>query len=228
MKLKSFIFIIIFSFVTLKYSFAQSFDTTKIKNDSILKKIFSFIPEEWSVSINDSEFTFERKDSVWILNEDRFNSPKTNETKDEKNERIKQEGKKSKSRLVLKYENRWSYEKILVAKNMNPSIYGEISKLPEKYNITNLYDKSLSSRGNAVYTGVTTNERDQIAKFENEKNKLLSKVVKIPVYNTERYSFFIKSMYGYNDNTHQIYPEEASLQLYQILALFSELTEKFN
>jgi hypothetical protein len=204
------------------YIFAQKPDTAKINNDSTLKKIFSYMPEGWDITINDSEFIFVRKDSIWVLDEDRFNPTIANETKSEKTERIIRQGNRTISRIILKYEDRWSDNKILVAKNMNPLLYKQISALPEKYNITGLYNKNLSTRGNAVYTAVTKKDKDQVAKFEKERKELLAKIVRLPNYNTDKYSFFIKSMVGYNDNTHQVYPDDASSQLYKIISLFSE------
>jgi len=197
-----------------------------IKNDSILNKICALIPKGWTVSTNDSEFVFVRKDSIWILNENRFNSTKTTESKSDKQERIKKEGSKGTTILILKYQKRWSYERILVANNMNPSLYTAIGQLPEKYQITNLYDKSQSVRGNVVYTGSTPKEKAQIAKYEKEKKELLSKVTKIPDFNTSNYSLFTYSISGTNDSNHSVYPEDASLELFQILALFCDYAKK--
>ncbi|MFA5783139.1 MAG: hypothetical protein WC868_12805 [Bacteroidales bacterium] len=222
--MKKLLFIIITFIISSRFSYTQNSDTTSLHfhEDSILNKIITSIPKGWIVSTKNGEIIFEKTDSVLILNEDRYNTQNINKTKAERIERIKTHGIKGKSRLVLKYENRWTYEKILTVKNTNTYVYQEIKKLPEKYKIANLYDKTLSSRETAIYTGVTQKEKDQISKYEKEKKELLSNTIVLPNYNTEKYSFFTKSMSGYNDNTHDIYPEEASLQLFQILTLFIE------
>ena len=61
-----------------------------------------------------------------------------------------------------------------------------------------------------------------IAQYEKEKKELLSKIVILPNYHTENFSFFYEYMTGFDDNTHLIYPEEASLQLFRIKILFFE------
>jgi len=219
------ILLIIITFVALgKFSYTQNSDSTSLSfnEDSILKKIITLLPEGWNSSIKKDSLIFERLDTTWILAKNQSDSSNKQETRTEKNERIKKNGVITKSHIILKYEPKWNYEKKLSVKNCNTVLSQEIQKLPGKYNIVQLYNSTLSTRGNPVYTGITPKEKNQIAKYENEKNELQSKIVTLPDYNSEKYSFFIKSMSGYNDNTHDIYPEEASLQFFQILTLFFE------
>jgi len=220
---KIFLFIIICA-LSANYIHSQNPDTLSIdiRNDSVLKKIFNFLPEGWKVSESNNKLIFEKIDSVLILNEDRYNDKNKKLSKAEKIERIKKNGVKGKSMIVFNYEKKWTTEMLMVSKSTNSYINNELKKLPAKYNISNLYNKSLSTRNKIVYTGKTQKEKEQIAKFEKEKNELLTKIVVLPNYNTENFSFFNESMIGFNDNTHLIYPDETSSQLFQIKILFIE------
>ena len=93
---KIFFFIIIFV-VSAKSSQSQNSDTLSpnIKNDSVLKKIFSLLPEGWKVSDLNNKIIIERIDSVLILNEDRYNDKNKILTKVKQTEKIKTLGVKA-------------------------------------------------------------------------------------------------------------------------------------
>lgn len=226
--MKRALLLMVIFFILHNVSYSQNADTSLLQmyNDTILKKIFEFIPKGWAISVNNDQLVFERADSVLILTEDRYNDQNLKKTKFEKTERIKSLGKKGKSRIVLRFENIWSPEKILAGKNVASFIYQDLKKLPAKYGITNLYDTTLSTRENSVYTGVSEKEKKQVEKYEKAKKELLLNFVQLPNFNTEKYSFFITSKSGFNDNTHSIYPEEASSELYQILTIFVEYSKR--
>lgn len=193
-----------------------------ILNDSILNRVYSYLPKGWTVIESTNQIAFLRLDSVYSLEEYRFGSSNIGETKAERNERIKNEGKKGVSKFVLRYEDKWSYSKLLSSKNNNTYYNQKLQKLPEKYKISNLYNAELSTKQNPVYIGVTDKEKDAIKKFEKEREEISAKITTLPNYNTEKYSFFIISMEGCNDDNHYVLPEEASLQFFKLISLFTE------
>ncbi len=218
----SIIFIILFSPIFL---LGQSDSTFKSSlNDSILNKIYSHIPKGWTITEKGNQIVFQRNDSIFSLEEYRFDTKYMTETKAEKNEKIITNGKKIVSKLVLRYETRWSYSKTLTTKNNNALYSQKLQKLPEKYKITSLYNKKLSTKLNSVYTGITDKEKDAVKKYEKERVEILSKIITLPMYNTEKYSFFIVSMEGYNNDNHYIIPEAASSEFFKILTLFFEFS----
>ncbi|NTW32446.1 MAG: hypothetical protein HGB12_07455 [Bacteroidetes bacterium] len=201
-------------------------DSIVFSHDTILNKIISFIPHNWIYYTKGNDMIFERGDSSYVLHENRVNAPKKNETKTQQNERIVKNGTKIKSKIVLKFEEKWDYNKMIVIKNNNAYLYKNLQSLPDKYNINNLYDSTLSTKSNAVYIGKTKSEKNKIDKYLKEKDEILSKVTAKPNYNTQKYSFFIKELIGCNDDNNFAYPENASAELYQILSVFFELSSK--
>lgn len=204
-------------------SFGQtdtSFQSTL--NDTVLNKIYSYLPKGWTVIESSNQLIFQSTDSVYILENYRFDSSFQSATKAERIEYVIKNSKKGISRIIFRYENRWNYTKTLTSKNNNSYYNQKLQKLPEKYKITSLYNKELSTRQNPVYVGTTDKEKDAIKKFEKERIEILAKITTMPNYNTEKCSIFLVSMEGCNDDMHYIVPDDASLQLFKILSLFFE------
>jgi hypothetical protein len=209
--------------VFCKISTGQTDSTFKsLLNDSIINKIYSYLPKGWIVTEGKNQLIFQYPDSVISLEGSRFDTTYLKEIKAERIERIKTFGKKGLSRIVLNYETKWSYTKLLTTKNTNSTYSQKLKKLPEKYGITALYNKELSTKQNPLYIGVTDNEKNAVKKYENERKEILAKITTMPNYNTEKYTFFLVSYEGCNDDSHFVIPEEASLQMYKILSLFFE------
>lgn len=220
---RTLIFISLFIFFNISFGQVDSSFKSTL-NDTVLNKIYSFFPKGWTVLEGKNHIIFQRPDSVYILEEYRFGSTHSGETKAERNERIMKEGKKGVSRIILRYENRWNYTKTLTSRNNNIYHTQKIQKLPEKYKITSLYNKELSTKQNPVYIGTTDKEKEAVKKFEKEHAEIMAKITTLPNYNSEKYSFFLVSTEGCNDDNHFVIPDEASLQLYKILSLFFEFS----
>jgi GR25 family glycosyltransferase involved in LPS biosynthesis len=203
---------------------SQNADTISTFNDDyILKKLIPAIPMGWNIIKTDSEIIIKRKDSIFIADRRKLNIPMFKKISDDT---ILKYGTKSAGKIILRYENRWTEEQKINAKSNNIQIYQQMSKLPGKYNIYNLKDKTKSTKQETVYTGNTDKEKELIKQFENEKNELVAKLINFPKYNTEKYSLFLKSTIGCDDEYISVYPSSASIELYNILTLFFELTEK--
>jgi len=212
-------------------SYAQNNDSTSLKIDSvlnykddyILRKIVPVLPLGWTFEAKNNEFIISKIDSVYIADKTIFNVPRNKKLSDDT---IIIYGIKTQSKIIYRYENRWTTEQNMKANSNNTPIFIQLSKLPEKYNITKLVDKSKSSRENTVYTGKTEEEKDLINLFEKERLELRKKLIQKPIYHTEKYSLFLISTTGGNDSNFSVYPDNASNELYSILTLFFELTEK--
>lgn len=203
-------------------SFAQVSDTIK-SDDAILSKIIKSMPKGWEFEANSGKFIFTKTDSVFIASRKILNYPMTKKIPADT---ILKHGTKTTSYIVYKYETRWTTEQTMSSYSNNTKIYQKIKGLPQKYNITTLYDKSLSTRGNVIYTGKTDDEKSRIKKFEEEKSGLLKKIIQLPNYHTDYYSLFLIESHGCNDDDICVAPDNASLQLYEILALIQDFTEK--
>ena len=221
--MKTIIFLFCF-FINSCLVTAEPSDTTfNYKNDNILKKIFSVLPSGWKFFEKDGFIIIERTDSVTMINRRQINKFSLQKIQDDT---IMKYGFKAKSSIVYKYEKRWTYENTVKANGNNMLIYQQLQKLPEKYNISKLFNKSESTKINTVYKGSDKQEIMLIEQYEKEKDMLESQLIKLPDYHTEKYSLFLVSKYGCNDDEHSVLPAEASIQLYDILILFRELTEK--
>jgi len=210
---------------------AQSPDTVpndtvfNYKQDYILRKIIPVLHQGWTFTEKDGEFIIEKDDSIYIADRRKLNIPYGKKIPDDT---ILKFGTKAKSAIIYSYEKRWSFEQILAANTNNTDIFQQLKKISEKYNINSLIDKSKSTKENVVYIANTDKEKAQLEQYEKEKKELLSKLITKPKYHTEKYSLFLKSTYGCNNDFFSVYPAEASIQLYDILILFNELTEKSN
>jgi hypothetical protein len=222
--MKTKLFLLFFFLIFISSINAQSIDTSKsYLNDNILNRIIPALPQGWSFYDKTGEFCIELADSVLIADKSKLNVANNKKIQDDS---IIKFGFKTKSMITFRYESRWTYEQSMKAKSSNLQVYQLLKKLPEKYKITSLLDKTKSTRGNNVYTGTTNEEKELVKKYEKEKSELLAKIIATPSYNTENYSLFLQSTQGCSDDYYSVYPASSSVQLYQILALFSELAEK--
>lgn len=208
--------------------FCQNYNKTDsiIKSDSVLRKIVSYFPSNWTYNFADSLFIIECKDTAWILSENRINVKNSTELKKDREERIKKTGVKGRSKIILKVVAKWNDGKRIVAKNLNSSYYLQLQNLDSKYKIDQFYDSTLSKKNSPVYSSKTAKGKETIEKYNKEKNEINAKLTVMPNYSTQNYSFFVKSLYGCNDDNHYVFPDIYSSQLYQILSIFIELGEK--
>jgi hypothetical protein len=221
MKTKLFFFFFVFSSFCVQSQTSDSiFD---YKTDQILSKILKSLPKGWTFYEQKGELIIEKNDSIVIAEKAQIGVAANKKVSQDS---VLKYGYKSKSRIIYKYSTRWTYEQTLNANSNNTKIYQQIKELPTKYKITNLFDKGKSSRNKNVYTGKTDEEKKIILQYEKEKGLLTSKLILIPNYHTDNYSLFLLSTSGVNNNFVTVYPNEASLQLNDILNLFYELTEK--
>jgi hypothetical protein len=214
----------LFLFSTQKIKAQYSEDTVVKKSytaDGIINIIIDHIPARWSFKEENCFFIFQRNDSIWQLTENTLNVPF--EKKEDRMKRIQATGIKTVSKIVIRYEDKWDFLKLQEASISNSSVKNEIRSLPDKMEIRQLKDTKLSSKGNSVYTPKTEADKIRLEKYYLELKKLESKIISVPDNSSQKYSLFYTFESGYNDNTHYIYPEEASNELFQIKNLFREL-----
>ncbi len=210
-------------FIALK---SQNKNTDDIDKDATLKIIKNSIPKNWDFYQENDKFILERKDTTWILYENRINAPLSNETKQARNARIKKNGVIGKSKIVFRYEQKWDVNKLIKSTTQNDEIYKQMIQLPDKYNIKSLASGSIAGKGNTVYVGNTTEEKDRIAKYDAEMVELWKKVIVVPNYHSEKYSLFLVTKEGWNDDFHWVYPQEASNEVLSVEMYFIELCGK--
>lgn len=205
--------------------YAQVNDSTKlkVKNDSILSKIVKYFPKNWNYTFKGNEFLIDNTDSLWILEENRINANMTSETKEQRINRIKKYGTIGSSKIILRFETKWNDSKRIGAKNSNIAYSKMMTDLDKKYNMSAYYDTINSTKGNPIYTSNTSAGKKIIQQYLDEKDEISKKIITLPNYSTQNYSFFVKSLVGCNDDNHYVFPDESSAQLYQILFVFIEL-----
>ena len=195
-----------------------------VDQDAVLKNIRTQLPEGWTAEAKDKKIVFSRTDSVWTR---KINpNPGPNAKKLNKEERIasfKKEGRKAKTMLSYRLDLKWSADAIKKAEDQNRKTFHQISKLPAKFKIEALFDSVRSEKGGDYYTGKTPADKEQIKKFEDERNRLLKSVVQVPFLQSEKYSLYPDSSSGYEDATTDIYPEQASFEWFKVQSIVTDL-----
>lgn len=192
----------------------------KMLNDDLkLKKLSNSLPKNWDILLENGVIFIRRTGYIFTLFENRINAPINMETPEQTAKHIKKYGKMGFCQIAMKFEDKWTNAKIEKTIKNNNLIYEKIKQIPEKLGITNLYNASLSRKGDDVYTPNTKEEEKLVGEYYQEKDALLKEIIKLPDYNSDLYSFFIIQIDGINDDLHVIYPEEASDELYKVKVL---------
>ena len=196
-----------------------------IDQDQVLKNLRSQLPEGWTLEAREKRIVFSRKDSIWVKHVNK-NNQQANVKKMNADERVasfKKDGKKAKAMISFRMETKWTAQSIKKAEDQNKKVFAQIAKLPEKFKIENLYDSVLSEKEGEHYTAKTDADRAQLKKFSEERDKLLKSVIQVPFLQTEKYSLFTDISSGVEDATTDIYPEQASSELYKIQNMVNEV-----
>ncbi len=194
------------------------------KADPYISIILNYLPDSWALTVTESEFIFESRDTVWVLMENRINAPF--EDREQLKKRIKEHGIQTWPRVVIDYETKWTLEQTQRAMIQNTWIDEQLAGLPEKMKIAHLYDPLLSRKTGPVYTPKTDKDRELILKYEEEKQKLEQSRIRLPDFSTQVYSLFIREIRGAGDDMHHVYPDKPSHELYTILSTFREVCGK--
>jgi hypothetical protein len=194
-----------------------------IDQDAVLKNLRSQLPEGWTMEAKDKRIVFSRKDSVWIRHVNKMNQQVKKTNVDERISSFKKEGKKTKAMISFRLEPRWTPQATRKAEEQNKKAFNQISKLPEKYKIEALYDSILSEKGGEHYTPKTDNDKEQIKKFEEERAKILASVIKVPFLQSEKYSLFPDITSGVEDAYTDVYPEQATSELYKVQNMVNDI-----
>ena len=190
------------------------------QQDSVLKKVQSQLPKNWSMKIQKDELIVECSEPVWVLFENQINAPLDLESQEKRIERIKKYGHETKARLTFRCESKWSDAKIEQTKKDNDLVYKKMDALIDKYNIRHLMDKNLNSKDGDLFIPKNSDDKKRIKDYYAAKNEVEKELKKLPDYNTEKYSLFLIDTIGYNDDFHIVHPPEISAQIYQIQQLF--------
>jgi len=216
--------IVVSSTMALAQSSEREINKEFYKADAQLSIVINYLPTGWSFSSAQDLFLITARDSAWVLEENMADSPA--ESKESRTERIKKSGTRILPQVVIRFEEKWSSDKVQMAKIGNAAIDDEIRKLPAKYRIQHLADTVQSSKSKKVYTATNDKETRLIAQYNNELNQLIAQRVKLPDFHSEKYSLFIDRITGAGDETHLVYPANASLEVYTVLSTFREICGK--
>jgi hypothetical protein len=179
--------------------------TMKQQEDALLTKCKESLPAGWSLTWeNSSTLLVQRNEKIWVLSENRINAPLGLGTEQERIDRIKLHGKNVHAQLQFKVEERWSAEKLKKTKESNADLDAELAKLKEKYKVR------LDRKGGEVVPPEVAEE------YQKDVEKVESRRTKFPDYHSEKYSLFLLSKVGSEDDFHYVHPQEASAELWKI------------
>ncbi|UCH97810.1 MAG: hypothetical protein JSV88_13415, partial [Candidatus Aminicenantes bacterium] len=197
------------------FAYARSHKIPFVKEnlelDAVLEKLKNQLPDNWGMRIENERLILERKEPAFEQDTNLINAPAALIKKElhEKETNAKKQGREIYCKFVFQMETRWFPERLAWARNTNQSIDREISQLPDKYNITNLYNRAAKT-AEYLYRGKTAEENRRIDTFEKERKELEKKRVRLPDYVSEDYCLFLLEKQGMQDGYTLIYPEEAS------------------
>lgn len=214
---------ILFLYLSFLFNIAFGQENRFMTGDLLISKLKEMLPKGWEIlSENKGEMIIQKDVNIYVLDENRINAPLNIETKEQLETRIKKNGKQVKPHFEFRYYQKPDDEFINSAKNKNDSIFKVIESLPKKYKIEKLRDNFASSKGNDVYRGNTDEETERVRKYNIEKYNLLDKIIKLPDYISEKYSFYLDRIIGIEDQYHFVYPVEISEEMYSILKIIEE------
>ena len=194
------------------------------REDKNINLVLQNLPKGWQFIEDSGKFVISYKDSVFVLSENRIDAPVEN--RENRIKRIKEHGIKILPMIVIKYENKWEFIRIQEAMIKNSETMDEIKNLADKMNISRLYDPERSKKNQMIYAAKNKPDEIALTNYYKEKELLEKKIIKMPDYNTQFYSLFVVFKNGADDDMHIVYPSEASVELYSILALFRETCGK--
>jgi len=194
--------------------------------DPNLEKLKNQLPANWSMLVENERLIVKRNEPAYQQMTNLINAPAALIKKDmqEQGASAKKEGIEVYCTFVFQMETRWFPERLEWARNTNKAIDGALSQLPEKHNLTNLYNRAAKT-AEYLYRGKTAEEKRRIDAFEKEKKELEKKRVRLPDYVSRDYCLFLLEKKGMQDEFTWIYPEEASKEMYLIENKFKEIFE---
>lgn len=188
-----------------------------IENDALLLKLKNSLSGEFIMRAKEDSVYIEKKDSVWVLFENKINAPVDRKTQEERIRDIKKHGIKTMAQLVFRCENKWDKTKLAAVTNHDDSINNIIGILPGKYNISKLDHKFDD------YIANTPADEKNLESYREEKGLLESKLIIIPDYQSKKYAMFLCKEIGVDDEFHTVYPFETTGKIYDIKNLLSKI-----
>jgi hypothetical protein len=197
-----------------------------LEPDPVLEKLKNQLPANWSMRIENERLIVKRNEPAYQQITNLINAPAAliKKEQQEKQASAEKEGIEVFCTFIFQLETRWFPERLERVRNTNKSIDREVSQLPEKYNITNLYNRAAKT-AEYLYRGKTEEEKFRIDAFEKEKKDMEKKRVRLPDYVSRNYCLFLLEKRGMQDEYTWIYPEKASQEMYLIEKKFKEIFE---
>lgn len=205
------------------------FATSELETDPAFIEIKAKLDPIWKVYIKKNLLYIERQEPVLVMPENKINAPvTTGETDSDKLARMKKFGMKMKPALIYQFQKRWTVNDSLEADLQREEILRKIQSLPKKYKIENLLDKELSRKGGEIYTPQTKKEKKKVKDYFNEKAKLEKKIPLLPDYHLTKFSLFLISKKGVNNEYAEVYPESVMGEFIQVEKLMFKYKVKEN
>ncbi|HDS09922.1 MAG TPA: hypothetical protein ENN73_06820 [Firmicutes bacterium] len=191
-------------------------------NDIKLAEIKEELAPGWSMALEGEYLVFRGEMDVWVLDENNINAPMNLETPEERENRIKEFGKKTKPELKYKLGKKWTDSEVKEAEEKNALIYDKIDALPEKHDILHLFNRFASGKGSTVLTGDTPEENERIEKYYNEKVELEKELADIPDMQTENYSITFSEAVGWTYDFSTVFPNKVSEEVWTVWNLVND------
>lgn len=188
--------------------------TVTLPTDLVINKISASLPTNWRFERTAEELRITRAETVQVIFENKINEPVfTPQMKEQRNRWLETAGTPTICELRYKLATRWSEQDTATAISANAEIQKQIDALPEKYNLTALYDSRASSKQGPTYNATTPEEKKRLADYEAEKKTLTEASRPLPDGHTELYSIFLVNDNCRADEFHTIWPDTAAQEI---------------
>ena len=184
--------------------------------DAPLARVAASLPAGWRADVVGDSLTIARAGDCWVLLTNRINAPESHETDAQRESRIRRLGRRTTARLSFRLEPLWSARKWREARAVNGEVRQALAVLPQKHGIDDLLDRGLARKGGPRYTAHSDADHARLDAYEAEKAQLERRLVELPRYESARWSLFLISVVGQEDDLHEVAPLPVSREVHQV------------
>jgi hypothetical protein len=194
-----------------------------LKDDKKFLELQSNLPAGWHITNTTDQIKIMSSDSVWSMFENKISQPKMTEPDSVRISRIKKYGIKVNPCFTLRYEPKWSKQKLDNAKKTNANIYKQIDSMANTTGVKKLIVDPKTTKGELWFNAKTHKDSLLVKDYLKFKETQENKLIKLPDYETSFFSIFQISEVGISDAFTTVYPYTESEKAYKIMSLMQEL-----
>ena len=192
------------------------------QSDKKISLVKEGLPKGWELVFQESSLICQRTKEISTMMVNRINAPATFETPEQKKKRFETLGRKTILRIILRVEPKWSAEKKRETKEINDSLNKKIGELISKFHLEKLFHSSAARKGLENAYSDDPREKQNLQEYRIERSELEKNVVKLPDFDSEKFSLFFDKSDGYDDEFHESFPPESLQEMREVKSLLEK------